>query len=87
MQTGLAISFLASIYACIAPRSRLALKKFTDVGAGVVVSDSRGDVGVVLFNHGDQDFDVKMGNRIGQMILEKIDTYKVEEVRGLEESG
>ena len=31
-------------------------RKFIDVGAGVVDSDYRGEVGVVLFNHGDQDF-------------------------------
>ena len=37
-------------------QSGLALKKFIDVGAGVVDSDYRGEVGVILFNHGDQDF-------------------------------
>ena len=86
VRTGLAISFPAGLYARIAPRSGLALKKFIDVGAGVVDSDYRGEVGVVLFNHGDQDFEVKMGDRIAQLILEKIDTPKVEEVQALEES-
>ena len=86
VQTGLAISFPVGLYARIAPRSGLALKKFIDVGAGVVDSDYRGEVGVVLFNHGDQDFEVKMGDRIAQLILEKIDTPKVEEVQALEES-
>ena len=86
VQTGLAISFPVGLYARIAPRSGLALKKFIDVGAGVVDSDYRGEVGVVLFNHGDQDFEVKMGDRIAQLFLEKIDTPKVEEVQALEES-
>ena len=86
VQTGLAISFPAGLYARIAPRSGLALKKFIDVGAGVVDSDYRGEVGVVLFNHGDQDFVVKMGDRIAQLILEKIDTPSVQEVQGLEDS-
>ena len=85
VKTGLAISFPASLYAYIAPRSQLALKKFIDVGASVVDSDYRGEVGVVVFNHGDQDFQVKMGDRIAQLILEKIDTPPVEEVQGLEE--
>ena len=85
VQTGLAISFPAGLYARIAPRSGLALKKFIDVGAGVVDSDYRGEVGVVLFNHGDQDFVVKMGDRIAQLILEKIDTPPVQEVQGLED--
>ena len=81
--TGLSISFPAGLYAMIAPRSGLALKKFIDVGAGVVDVDYRGEVGVVLFNHGDHDFEVKMGDRIAQLILEKISTPEVEEVSEL----
>ena len=84
VQTSLTISFPAGLYARIAPSSGLALKKFIDVGAGVVDSDYRGEVGVVLFNHGDQDFEVKMGDRIAQLILEKISTPEVEEVSGLD---
>ena len=86
MHTGLSISFPSGLYARIAPRSGLALKKFIDVGAGVVDSDYHGKVGVVLFNHGDQDFVVKMGDRIAQLILEKIDTPPVEEVQGLDDT-
>ena len=56
MQTGLAISFPAGLYARIAPRSGHALKKFIDIGPGGVNGDYRREVGVVLFNHGDQDF-------------------------------
>ena len=85
VQTELAISFLAGLYARIAPRSGLALKKCIDIGAGVIDSDYCGEVGVVLFNHGDQDFDVKMGDKIAQLVLEKIDTPKVEEMQGLED--
>ena len=86
VKTGLAISFPAGLYTRIAPRSGLALKKFIDVGAGVVDHDYRGEVGVILFNHGDQDFEVKMGDRIAQLILEKIDTLPVEEVQGLDDT-
>ena len=38
----------------------------------------------MLFNHGDQDFAVKMGDRIAQLILERIDTPPVEEVQDLD---
>ena len=86
MKTGLAISFSAGLYARIAPRLGLALKRFIDVGAGVVDADYRGEVGVVLFNHGDQDFQVKMGDRIAQLILEKIDTPPVKEVHDLDDT-
>ena len=64
VQTGLAISFPVGLYSRIAPRLGLALKRFIDIGASVVDGDYRGEVGVVLFNHGDQDFEVKMGDRI-----------------------
>ena len=84
VKTGILIQFPPGLYARIAPRSGLALKRFIDVGAGVVDHDYCGEVGVVLFNHGDQDFVVKMGDRIAQLILEKIDTPPVEEVQGLD---
>ena len=64
VQTGLGISFPAGLYPRIAPRSGLVLMRFIDVGVGVVDSDCRGEVGVVLFNHGDQDFEVKMGTEL-----------------------
>ena len=47
----------------MAPRSGLAWKKFIDVGAGVVDYDYRGNVGVILFNHGEEDFVVRKGDR------------------------
>ena len=86
MKTRISIQFPIGLYARIAPRSGLALKKFINVGAGVVDADYRGEVGVVLFNHGDQDFEVKMGDRIAQLILEKISTPAVEEVSGLDDT-
>ena len=53
-------------------RSGLAVKNGIDVGAGVVDYDYRGNVGVVLFNHLDEDLNVKKGDRIAQLVLEKI---------------
>ena len=47
------------IYGRIAPRSGLALKKGLTVGAGVIDSDYRGDIGDLLFNHGQEDVDRK----------------------------
>ena len=45
-------------YGRIAPRSGLAYKKGIDVGAGVVDQDYRGNVGVILFNFGEEEFKV-----------------------------
>ena len=56
VKTGLSIAIPAGTYARVAPRSGLAVKHFVDTGAGVVDEDYRGEVGVVLFNHGEGDF-------------------------------
>ena len=50
------------------------------MGAGVVDADYRGNVGVILFNLSDKDFEVAPGDRVAQLILEKIDMAGVEEV-------
>lgn len=62
----------------------MAWKHSIDVGAGVIDADYRGPVGVILFNHSDVDFEVKVGDRIAQMILEKIVTPDVAEVQDLD---
>ena len=71
-------------YGRIAPRSGLALKKFIDIGAGLIDADYRGEVGVILFNFSDQDFVVNMGDRIAQIIFEKIKTPQIKELDSLE---
>jgi dUTP pyrophosphatase len=69
-----------------APRSGLAVKNFIDVGAGVVDYDYRGNVGVVLFNHGDQDFPVAHGDRVAQLVLERISMAPAVEVQELSDT-
>ncbi len=51
-------------YGRVAPRSGLACKHFIDVGAGVVDSDYRGEIKVLLFNFSDKEFKVNEGDRI-----------------------
>jgi dUTP pyrophosphatase len=70
----------------IAPRSGLASKNFIDTGAGVIDADYRGPVKVLLFNHSDADFAVQEGDRVAQLVLERIYTPDVVEVAELEES-
>jgi dUTP pyrophosphatase len=86
VKTDLSIAAPPGTYARIAPRSGLAVKKFIDTGAGVVDEDYRGAVGVVLFNHSDEDFEVKKGDRVAQMILERIITPEVVEVQDLDDT-
>lgn len=59
-------------YGRVAPRSGLAVKNFIDVGAGVIDEDYRGEVKVLLFNFSDQDFQVKTGDRIAQLVCEQV---------------
>lgn len=73
-----------SLCGSVAPRSGLAWKHSIDVGAGVIDADYRGPVGVILFNHSDVDFEVKAGDRIAQLIIEKIMTPDVMEVEDLD---
>lgn len=70
----------------IAPRSGLASKHFIDTGAGVIDADYRGQVKVLLFNHAETDFEIKEGDRVAQLIIERIYTPDVVEVQELEES-
>ena len=84
---GLAIAIPPDYYGRIAPRSGLALKKFIDVGAGVIDSDYRGEIGVVLFNFGNDDFVVNMGDKIAQLIFERIKTPELKETNELRETG
>jgi dUTP pyrophosphatase len=78
--TGISVSWQSDIrmddetnyYLRIAPRSGLAAKSSVDVGAGVVDYDYRGEVFVLLINnHQENTFEVRQGDKIAQLILEK----------------
>ena len=79
VKTGISIAVPDGCYGRIAPRSGLTVKKSVDIGAGVIDADYRGEVGVVMINHSDEDLQVKQGDRIAQLILEKIKTPAVKE--------
>jgi dUTP pyrophosphatase len=85
--TDLSISCPIGTYGRIAPRSSLACKYHIDVGAGVIDSDYRGPVDIVLFNHSGTDFNIKEGDRIAQLILEKIKVIQIIEVSELDKTG
>ncbi|KIY93499.1 dUTP pyrophosphatase [Monoraphidium neglectum] len=86
VSTGLRIAVPAGTYGRVAPRSGLAAKHFIDTGAGVVDEDYRGELKVLLFNHSDADFAVRVGDRIAQLVLERIATPEVEEVTSLDDT-
>jgi len=75
--TDIAIKLPIDTYGRIAPKSGLAINHFISIGAGVVDEDYRGNVGVIIFNHSREPFDVEKGAQIAQLIVEKIQKPKV----------
>ncbi len=78
--TGLAVAIPTGLYGRVAPRSGLAVKHGIDVGAGVVDADYRDEVRVVLFNFGSEPFEIKVGDRIAQLVFERIADPRIVEV-------
>ena len=72
VKIGLAMALPPSCYGRIAPRSGLALKRFIDVGAGVIDSDYRGEVGVILFNFEIQIVLLTWGTRFPNLFLKRL---------------
>lgn len=83
--TGIAMALPAGYEAQVRPRSGLALKQGVSIlnTPGTVDADYRGEVGVILMNHSKQDLVVKRGDRIAQMIINKIERIEFEEVAEL----
>jgi len=84
--TGLAVRIPDGCYGRVAPRSGLAVKHCIQVGAGVIDPDYTGEIKVVLFNHGTEDFEIKKGDRIAQLILERCETPIIKEIGLLDET-
>jgi dUTP pyrophosphatase len=72
--TGFAIEIPSDHYGRIAPRSGLANKNGLDVLGGVIDSSYRGEVHVILINHGESTHKITKGDRIAQLIFERIST-------------
>jgi dUTP pyrophosphatase len=72
--TDVAMAIPPHVYGRIAPRSSLAWKHGILVNAGVIDSDYRGHIQVLLVNLGAEPFRVEVGDRIAQLIFERIDS-------------
>jgi dUTP pyrophosphatase len=76
--TDISIKIPKGHYGRIAPRSGLAYKNGIDVFAGVIDCDYRGPIGVVLVNFGPEPFEIKVGDRIAQLIIEQYSDMPIE---------
>lgn len=86
VSTEMAVAIPEGHYGRVAPRSGLAYRKGIDVLAGVCDSDFRGEIKVILINHGKEGFKIKKGDRIAQLILEKISSLPLEIVEELDDT-
>ncbi len=86
--TGLAIALPKNHEAQVRPRSGLALKHGVTVlnAPGTIDADYRGEIKVILINHGQEPFTVERGMRIAQMVVEKFEIVEWNVVKELEES-
>jgi dUTP pyrophosphatase len=68
------------------PRSGLAIRHGIDTLAGVIDSDYRGEVRVVLVNHGDEPFRIERGDRIAQLLVQRVERAAFAAVPAIEET-
>ena len=89
IETGLAIELPASTEAQIRPRSGLALKHSITVlnTPGTIDAGYRGEIAVILINHGKQPFQIEPGMRIAQMVIAPIIRADIELVDALSASN
>ena len=87
--TGFSIAVPEGFEAQIRPRSGLALKSgITCLNApGTIDCDYRGEVGVILINHGDAEFTIRRGDRIAQMVVARYERVEWQEVENLDDTA
>ena len=86
--TGLSVAFSEDFEIQIRPRSGLAAKNNISVlnTPGTIDSDYRGEIKVIIYNHGSKNFLINNGDRIAQMILTPVLKMEFEEVNNLPKS-
>jgi dUTP pyrophosphatase len=87
VKTGIAMSIPDGMYGKIEGRSGLAIRFGVDVLGGVIDSNYRGEIKVILINHDTTDFEIVVGNRIAQIIFHKYEVAHFREVDTLEETS
>lgn len=88
IKTGLKFEIPTGYECQVRPRSGLAYKKGVTVlnSPGTIDADYRGDVGVILINHGNEPFEIEPGDRIAQIVFAKYERAEFELSEELEET-
>ena len=87
VSTGIRLEIPEGHVGLIWPRSGLAVKKGIDCGAGVIDSHYRGEIKVLLFNHSDSEFQIEPGDRIAQILIQKIERVQFIPVNELSDTS
>jgi len=87
VDTGIAIGLPRGTYGRLAARSGMASKHRIAVGGGVIDADYTSEIKVILRNHGDTNYEFMAGDRIAQVIVEKIQTHDAMEIDNLEDTA
>jgi len=86
--TGIYVAVPKGYMMHITPRSGLALKHGVSIvnSPGIVDSDYRGEIGIIMINHSDMAFPIRRGDRIAQATLVKVEQIEFEKVNELDET-
>jgi dUTP pyrophosphatase len=87
--TGIAVSLPQNIEGQVRPRSGLSLKYGITVlnSPGTIDSDYRGEIKVILINHGNEDFIIKNNDRIAQLVFNEVVKVSFKEVKDLDQTS
>ena len=87
IKTGISMQIPEGYVGLIWPRSGMAYKHGIDVFAGVIDSSYRGDVGVILYNSQYSNYNIEKGDRIAQIIFQKIEDFDLNVVENLDDTS
>lgn len=87
ISTGIAMAIPAGFWGNIRDRSGLAAKHGLHTIAGVIDPNYRGEILVAMVNLGSEDYQIKAGDRIAQMLIQKFEDIEIEESSELEETN
>lgn len=86
VETGIAVAIPEGYWGNIRDRSGLAAKNGIHTLAGVIDSNYRGEIRIVLINLGKEVYNIKRGDRIAQMLIQKHEEININEVNELDET-
>ena len=86
IKTGVKMELPDGFVGLVWDKSGLALKNGIKTMAGVIDADYRGEIGIVLVNLSENDYKIEKGQKIAQMLIQKVERAEIEEARELSET-